>query len=157
MCPAGIESDAAAWVRAYRPVSLPTKLAMATREPELVSDPVAVEGLKSLTAIVNVTNLHASAPDRGRAVAALLALHDGGHGVNSEDARAWAMAHGWSARAAGQLADLAQQIAAGKRLRIKGGGLRSDILYTWRQAAGVDVGTPPEPDPPDRLDTSCRW
>lgn len=80
-------------------------------------------------------SLHASSGERGRAVAVLITLHDGGHGVKSEDAKAWAMAHGWSARAAGQLADLAKQIAAGKRLRTGGFKLAPGALDRWRQAA----------------------
>ena len=129
------ESEVAAWVRAYRPVTLPPTLAVATPEPEIISDPVVDEGLQTLTDIINVTSLYASAGGRDRAVEVLLTLHDGGHAVDPENARAWAMAHGWSARAAGQLADLAQQIAAGKRLRTKRPVLRADILDTWRQAA----------------------
>ena len=129
------ESEVAAWVRAYRPVTLPPTLKLAEPEPEIISDPVAVEGLKDLTAINNVTSLYASAGDRDRAVAVLLALHGGGHGVNPVDARAWTMAHGWSAEAAGQLADLAEQIAAGRRLRTRNNVLRSDILNMWRQRA----------------------
>lgn len=84
---------------------------------------------------MNVQSLYSSAGDRDRAVAVLLALHDGGHGVDAEDTRAWAMAHGWSAEAAGQLADLADQIAAGTRLRTRRKILRSDILEVWRQHA----------------------
>jgi hypothetical protein len=118
------EADAAAWIRAYRPVMLPPTLKLATRpEPEIICDPVAVKGLEVLTATVNVTSLHASSGERRRAVAVLLTLHDGGHGVKSEDAQAWAMARGWSARAAVKLADLAKQIAAGNAHAL-GGGLR---------------------------------
>ncbi len=130
-----VESEVADWVRAYHPVTLPPTLKVAEAEPEIVSDPVAVEGLKDLTAIINVNSLYASAGGRDRAVAVLLTLHDGGHGVSPRDARAWAMANGWSARAAEQLADLAEQIAAGRRLRTRRSGLRSDILDTWRQRA----------------------
>jgi hypothetical protein len=114
---------------------LPPTLKLAEPEPEIISDPVAVEGLKDLTAVINVTGLYASAGGRDRAVAVLLTLHDGGHGVNPRDARAWAMAHGWSARAAGELADLAEQIAAGTRLRARKKVLRSGILDMWRQRA----------------------
>jgi hypothetical protein len=149
------EPEVAAWVRAYRPVTLPTTLAIATPQPEIVSDPVAVEGLKTLTAIINVTSLYASAGGRDRAVEVLLTLHDGGHGVNPEDARGWAMAHGWSARAAGQVADLAKQIAAGKRLRTRRPVLRTGILDTWLQAANASTDDDrPEP-PPGRY--ADRW
>jgi hypothetical protein len=88
-----------------------------------------------LTAMVNMESLHASSGERSRAVAVLLTLHDGRHGVKPEDAEAWAMAHGWSARAAGQLADLAKQIAARKRLRTGGFMLAPGALDRWRQAA----------------------
>lgn len=37
-----LEKDVTAWVRAYRPVTLPPTLAVATRDPELISDPVVV-------------------------------------------------------------------------------------------------------------------
>jgi hypothetical protein len=129
------ESEVAAWLRAYRPVTLPPTLKLAEPKPEIISDPVALEGLKDLTAIVNVQSPYSSAGDRDRAVAVLLALHDGGCGVDPEDTRAWAMAHGWSAEAAGQLADFAEQLAAGTRLRTRRKVLRSDILEVWRQRA----------------------
>ncbi|HEY6688973.1 MAG TPA: hypothetical protein VI094_22505 [Propionibacteriaceae bacterium] len=129
------ESEVAPWIRAYHPVTLPPTLTVAKRQPEIISDPVAVEGLHDLTAIVNVQSLYSSAGDRDRAVAVLLALHDGGHDVVPEDTGAWAMAHGWSAEAALELADLAEQIVAGKRLRTKRRVLRSDILDRWRRAA----------------------
>jgi hypothetical protein len=118
-------------------VTLPSTLTVARPQSEIISDPVAVEGLKNLTAIVNVQSLYSSAGDQDRAVEVLLALHDAGHGVDPEDTRAWAMAHGWSAEAALDLADVAEQIAAGKRLRTKRNVLRSDILDTWRQAAAI--------------------
>jgi hypothetical protein len=60
-----------------------------TPGPGHLIERVAVEALKMLTAIVNVTSLYASGGDRDRAVAVLLALHDGGHDLNPEDARAW--------------------------------------------------------------------
>jgi hypothetical protein len=129
------EAEVAAWVRAYRPVTLPPTLKLATGpEPEIISDPVAVQGLEVLTAIVNVQSLHASSGERGRAVAVLLTLHDGGHGVKPEDAKAWAMAHGWSARAGGQLADLAKHRS--REAPTRGGFmLAPDALDRWRQAA----------------------
>ena len=145
-------TEVAAWVRAYRPVTLPPTLAVATPEPALIADPVVVEGLKTLTAIVNVTSLYASGGDRDKAVEVLLTLHDGGHRMNADDARAWALAHGWSARAAEQLVELAQPIAAGKRLRTRGGVLAHGILDRWRTAANWT----PDPEPP-RLDTPGRW
>jgi hypothetical protein len=100
-----------------------------------ISDPMVVEGLQTLTDINNVTSLYANAVGRDRASEVLRTLHDRGHAVDPESARAWAMARGWSARAAGQLADLAQQISAGKRQRIKRPALRADILERWRNAA----------------------
>jgi hypothetical protein len=51
------ESKVAAWVRANRPVTSPPTLKLAAPELEIISDPLAVEGLKDLTAIVNVTSL----------------------------------------------------------------------------------------------------
>jgi hypothetical protein len=131
------EAEVAAWVRAYRPVTLPPTLKLATEPaPEIIADPVVVEGLKTLTSLLNVTSLHVSSWQRGNAVGVLRILHDGGHPVNAEDTQAWTMAHGWSMRAAGQVAELAKQIAAGKQLRFKRDELRSDILDEWRQRAG---------------------
>lgn len=133
-----LDAEVAPWVQAYSPVTLPTTLALAEVEPAIIPDPVAVEGLRTLTDLVNVTSLHASAGDRPRAVEVLRTLHGGGHVVDPEGARTWAMAHGWSARAAGQLADLARQIASGKRLRTgRPLVLREGILETWRRDAGV--------------------
>jgi predicted hydrocarbon binding protein len=113
------EAWVAAWIQAYNPVTLPPTLKLATEaEPEIITDPVVVEGLKALTSVLNVTILHVSSWQRGTAVAALRILHDNGHIFDAEAVRAWAMAHGWSARAAGQVAELAKQIAAGKKLRV---------------------------------------
>ncbi len=149
------ESEVAAWVRAYRPVTLPATLAVATTEPEMISDPVVVEGLKTLTGLLNVTSLYASVGGRDRAVTVLRTLHDGGHAVDPEGMRAWAMAHGWSASAAGQLAELAKQIAAGKQLRITRRVLRSDILDVWRKGVPGPVSRR-DPSRP-QFDDSRDW
>jgi hypothetical protein len=149
------ESEVAAWVRAYRLVTLPTKLAVAAAEPEIISDPVVVEGLKTLTAMVNVASLYASAGGRDRAVAVLRTLHDGGHILDPEVVRTWAMAEGWSAVAAGELTKLAKQIAAGKQLRIRRRVLRSDILDVWRKGVPGPV-SPRDPSRP-QFDDSRDW
>jgi hypothetical protein len=67
------------------------------------------------------------------------------------------MAHGWSMRAAGQVAELAKQIAAGKQLRYKRDELRSDILDVWQQR--VPDGDSPKPPASRRrtLNTSREW
>lgn len=82
-----------------------------------VIDPVVVEGLKSLTVMVNHGNSLAGGLDERDAVAVLTTLHRGGHRLDAEAVYAWALANGWPGRGAERLREMAQKISGGTRMR----------------------------------------
>jgi hypothetical protein len=100
-------------------------------------DPVVIEGLRSLTIMVNHANHLAGALDRRDAVAVLRTLKRAGYSLSPDDVYAWALANGWPGRGAERLRALSADLEAGKRPQLKGQyPLRHDILETWRKEAG---------------------
>jgi hypothetical protein len=77
--------------------------------PDLTTalEPVVIEGLKSLTLMVNRANSRAGALDKRDAVVVLRTLPRAGYPLPPEPVCAWAVANGWPSRGAERLRDLA--------------------------------------------------
>ena len=71
--------------------------------------------------------------ERDVVVSAFLRLHDSGHSCDANQLYAWAIAYGWSGRAAFDLKQVTSEIHAGKRLRVKHEPFRADILEIWEK------------------------
>lgn len=124
-----------AWIAAAQPEVLGP--ATATTSVSLSDlDPVVSEGLKALTAMVNHANNLAGSLDRRDAVAVLRTLKRAGYSLPADIVHAWALIHGWPARGAERLRQLAIDFEAGRRPQMQGRSpLREDILEIWRRAA----------------------
>lgn len=130
-------------VDAWASAADPELLGAEARSVGAVIDPVVVEGLKSLTAMVNHSNNLAGALDKRNAVAVLTTLHRGGHRLDADSVYAWAMANGWPGRGAERLREMAGKISGGTRMRTGTGDnpLRPDALKYWRtRAAAASTG-----------------
>lgn len=131
-----IDGEIAAWQRAANPELLGD--AQSTSASDAALHPVVVQGLTALSGMVNHGNNLAGGYDRRDAVAVLRTLHQGGYQLPDGEVYAWTLAHGWPARGAERLRDLAEKIDAGRTVQLRGGSpLRPDVLDRWRaQAAG---------------------
>jgi hypothetical protein len=126
-------TEASAWAHAARPELLGNAIPGA--QPAQL-DPVVRVGLAQLTARVNHANNLAGALDRRDAVAVLRVLHAANYPLPAEDVYAWALAHGWPARGAERLREMAAKIDAGRSLQLKGPWpFTPDILERWRSSA----------------------
>lgn len=134
-------NDTEGWLTAYQPTLLAATDVPATAPA--ISDPVVVEGMNILTAMVHHGNNLAGAMDKRDAVDVLMRLHDAGHRYEPEALYAWALAHGWNPRGAERLREPSTKAAAGKRLR-RGmpSALRADIVQVWRAAAQTPLAGP---------------
>ncbi len=109
------EADLDDWKRAYDPVDVRTGEPLGEDQIEL--SPLVTQALISLTSTVNPsTGIHHPS-DAQHARRLLKALYIAGEPLDPAEIRTWALAHGWEARHAEDLADLAGKIAAGKRVR----------------------------------------
>lgn len=126
-------NDTAAWASAHQPEQLSPGASAAA--PATIADPVIVEGMKTLTLLVNHANNLAGSMDRRDAVNVLLTLHEAGYPLEPAQLYTWALANGWPAGGATRLKELAVQIVGGRRPRADRGALRPDILEVWRQDA----------------------
>jgi hypothetical protein len=139
--------EAEPWAKAVTAVRLGTAkggTGAAISAPAL-ADPVVVQGLLTLTLLVNHANNLVGASDHRDAVAVLQTLHDGGHELAPEQIYEWALINGWPSRGADRLRELAEKFAKGVRPRLNGPWpLRSDILATWRSEASGNVASPSE-------------
>jgi len=129
------DNDVAGWAAAAQPEVLNPDVEVGTAS---VCDPVVAKGLETLTALVNHGNALAGTLDRRDAIMVLQKLHDGGHRLDPDEVYAWSLAHGWPARGALRLKEIASRIAAGSRPHPPSpSALRPDILSVWRaQVAG---------------------
>jgi len=109
------EGDLDGWKRAYDPVDVRTGEPLGEDQVEL--SPLVTQALTSLTACINPsTGIHHPS-DARQARQFLKALYIAGEPLDSTEIRTWALAHGWAARHAEALAELAGKIAAGKRVK----------------------------------------
>lgn len=130
------------WAQAYTP----KLLGAATAVEAVALDPVVEQGLLQLTRMVNHSNNLAGSLDHRDAVSVLRELHRGGYELPHRDIYSWALAHGWPARGAERLRDMAERIDAGRVVQMKGTSpLRADILDLWRADARE---RPRRPAPP---------
>ncbi len=120
------------WVSAMRPQLLGDGSAWTSATPDL--DPVLVEALTSLTALINHNNTIAAGFEKDMVVGTLLALHDAGIPMEGPAVQAWALAHGWSGDNPQRLAKYVQDVNAGKRPRSRN-MLKADYVDTLRRKA----------------------
>lgn len=135
------DGEVDAWASAADPELL---LGATLSAASTVIDPVVVEGLKSLTLMVNHSNNLAGALDKRDAVAVLTTLYRGQHRLDAEAIYAWALANGWPGRGAERLREIAHKISGGVRMRTGAGGnpLRPDALAQWRMNSSAEPDAP---------------
>lgn len=137
-------SEIDAWKAAWNPVDIITGRTIAP-DPQIVSNPVVVEALKSLTAYVNIRTGLNHPNDKAAAVQMFKALQRAGEPFDPSQLRAWATRNGWSSRHAMDLQALGQQVLDFRTVRIQGGDIwRYDVVEAWRRkAAAASPSTPP--------------
>jgi hypothetical protein len=81
-----------------------------TAPAPLINDPVVVQGLKTLTAIINLGTGLGQPSDNKMAEEILRILRVKGHADPSADIKSWAIRHNWHPTAAGDLETLARKI-----------------------------------------------
>lgn len=129
-----VKGEVDGWIAAVKPELLGPAV-LPTETTSL--DPVVIEGLKTMTVLVNLSNNLAGSADRRDAVAVLRTLKDGGYRFVPDLMYAWAITNGWENRGAERLRMLAADFEAGKRPQLKGAyPLRADVLDRWRREAG---------------------
>lgn len=108
------EDDLDDWKRAYDPIDVRTGEPSGEAQVELT--PLVAQALISLTASVNPSTGIQHPSDARQARRFLKALYIAGEPLDPSEIRVWALAHGWEARHAEALAELAGKIADGKRV-----------------------------------------
>ena len=130
-------SDIDGWVAAFGPVEIRTG---AAADAVVVSNPVVIEALRSLTSSVNLGTGLSHPSDRDAAVGAFRALRNAGERFDPAEVRAWAAAHGWNQRHATELAEIAQKVLDGRRIRTHSPHWKADIVGYWRDRASRPPG-----------------
>lgn len=135
------DGEVDAWATVANP-----ELLLGAEQPaaRTVTDLVVVEGMKSLTLMVNHSNHLAGALDKRDAVAVLTTLHRGGHRLDPDAIYAWALANGWPGQGAERLREMGHKISSGVRMRTgtRDNPLRSDALARWREKASAQSQVP---------------
>jgi hypothetical protein len=103
---------------------------------ETIENPVVEKTMQSLTASVNLSTGLGHPSDKESAVQMLKLLNAAGEDYDTDQLRAWAVRHGWQPRHARSLAELAEKVKTGKRVR---GGTRkmwrAHIIDVWSREA----------------------
>jgi hypothetical protein len=121
------------WVAAFGPTELRTG---ATPDTTTVSNPVVVEAMKSLTSSVNLSTGLGHPSDHDAAVWTFRALKEAGEALLPEEVRAWAAAHNWRLKDATELAEIAQKVIDGKRIKTRSRHWKPEIVDYWRERSG---------------------
>jgi hypothetical protein len=102
-----------------------------------LGDPVVRAAMKSLTNRVNLSTgiLHPS--DHDAAVSMFRLLRQGGYQFDPVEIKTWAMANGWRAEHADELAQIADRIRHGRTVRMnpRSRPWRDNVLDIWRSDA----------------------
>ena len=128
--------DVSAWAAHAEPEFLSAKVAEPPPAPTRL-DPVVVEALKDLTAMVNHANGLAGPYDHRDAVRTLNTLRAGGYALDGEAMFGWAVARDWPASGAKRLRELADKMQSGTRPRVArglDGSAVPRLLDRWREA-----------------------
>jgi len=111
----------------------------ASEEEPLVTDPVVAAALESLTRRVNLSTGIVHPMDRSAAVWMFRILRRGKQAWTGDEVTAWALRHGWDARHARELGEMAAGFLQGRRYRAdKRTAWAEDILKKWRAVAEDD-------------------
>lgn len=129
------DDDVKGWIAAFDPELL-DRSGKPTPRAQSIDDEVVVQGLMTMSMMVNHGNNLTGSMDKRDAIDVLQRLHDAGHRFDADAVFAWSLANGWNDRGAGRLREFAHRIAAGERPR-KGmrSALRVDIVQQWRDRA----------------------
>jgi hypothetical protein len=98
-----------------------------------VSNLVVAKGLEHLTDRVNLSTGLAHPSDRSAAIHLFRLFVQGGESYIPDEIRAWAVRHGWQPEDARELAELAEKVQQGRRLKASSGAeWRGDYLELLR-------------------------
>jgi hypothetical protein len=122
------------WIKAGQAIDLLGK-AQTSAAPRF--DPVVEQALESLTISVNLSTALANPIDKTAAVTFLRVLHRARYKMDPGAILAWAMSHGWSARGAQELSDVARGVLEGRAYRVVKNAFRSDaeLIAHWKERA----------------------
>lgn len=115
------EDKLRAWVRASEPEILGDSSIWEGDEDRKGLDPVVVEAMKQLTAVINHNNTIRGGYEKDEVVGALLALRDAGYELDGPALAAWATINGWRHDNPAQLEKFVDQINRGGRPRTRRG------------------------------------
>jgi hypothetical protein len=132
-------SSVSEWIRSRRAIDLLGK-AQTAAAPKL--HPVVEEALKGLTVGVNLGTALSHPTDKAMAVGYLRMLHRAHYALDPDEILAWAMGHGWSARGAQELAEVARGVAQGRAFRVEKNVLRPDaeLLAVLKERVAMERG-----------------
>lgn len=116
------QNDTDEWRRVWNPTIIEDNSPQGTQpQPSQAAkdtlSPTVVEGLKLLSALVNLSTGISHDLDKGKAVALFRALKKAREPFDGVAVKSWAVHNNWSARGAEQLASVAQAICDGKRVQ----------------------------------------
>jgi hypothetical protein len=129
-----LKKDIEGWVRTYNA----SKLNKSPKKPLslLIDNRVVVEALKGLSAIVNKATGLSDPRDRDTAVQTFTKLRDAGEFYDPGSVKSWLVRHGgWKAPLAEEVAEVAQEVLEGRRLRKGREMYKKNIIDIWRKEA----------------------
>jgi len=122
------------WIKARSASEL--GVAQPPKELPLVSNKVVEAALRSLTARVNMSTGIAHPTDREATIQALMILKDAGETFVPDEIKAWLISKGgWRATDAQEVAEVAQKVLEGRRLRYGSPAWVPNILEIWQEEA----------------------
>lgn len=104
-------------------------------EAPAISDPVVEAAMRSVTNSVNLSTGLSHPLDRPKAIWAFKDLKKARYTWDPMEIQTWAMANGWAANDATELAEIAAGVARGKAYRAGTRPWRSDVIQVWRENA----------------------
>jgi hypothetical protein len=122
------DEDGQTWIASWKPIDMRT---MQQKAGGSDLNPVVAEGLRGIAA---KSLSHPS--DHDRAIETFERLRAAGESFAGRSVRAWAVQHGWSAQGADELAEIADAVKKGNRLRRNTPGrvmLKDEVVNLWRQ------------------------
>ena len=129
-----IMDDVSEWVKIRGAIDIRLNY---MHQPSSNLNPVVAEALKDITSLVNVHTGVIHPLDKATVVHAFRKLRKAGESYHRLEVKSWLVQNGWRNDYAEEVADIAERIQQGRRVRGGRDPFKRNIVKTWRARAKV--------------------
>ena len=135
-----ISQDVNVWINTWSAYELGSTVPKSPKK--LISNPVVIQALKTLTSTVNLSTGIGHPSDKAATIDLFQHLSAAGESFDPKEVRAWLVSEGhWRPEDADKVKGIAEAVLSGRKLRGGTPFWRADIVAQWRERARQNQGS----------------